>query len=179
MEVFYLLLHPRPAYVIGSGKRGMKVNFMAASWVTPISEEPPEVAVAIGSESYTRTLIDKYGSYTVNVFPVERLRELYFLGSSSGRDVDKVKEIGIEVKYCEETEAPVVGDSLAYLECRVVDTHETEDVVLYIGRVLSMWYDSRYFNRRRGWLFDKINLPLHNWGRGFYEVGRFKLVSSE
>ena len=28
---FYLVLHPRPAYVIGSGKVSVKVNFMAAS----------------------------------------------------------------------------------------------------------------------------------------------------
>jgi len=45
VETFYLLLHPRPAYLIGSGKVGEKVNFMAASWVSPVSEEPPLVGV--------------------------------------------------------------------------------------------------------------------------------------
>ncbi|MEM4761634.1 MAG: flavin reductase, partial [Thermofilum sp.] len=61
---FYLLLHPRPAYVIGSGRVGEVVNFMAASWVTPVAEEPPLVGVAIGVESYTHELIEKYGEFT-------------------------------------------------------------------------------------------------------------------
>ena len=46
IERFYLILHPRPAYVIGSGRVGVDANFMAASWVTPVAEEPPLVGVS-------------------------------------------------------------------------------------------------------------------------------------
>ncbi|MCC6039955.1 MAG: flavin reductase family protein, partial [Thermofilum sp.] len=85
---FYLLLHPRPAYIIGSGKVGERVNFMAASWVTPIAEEPPLVGVAVDVTSYTHELIERYGEFTVNVVPVSMLEKLYYVGSRSGRKED-------------------------------------------------------------------------------------------
>ncbi len=47
----YLMLHPRPVYVIGSGIYGTEANFMAASWVTPVAEEPPLVAVFVEKET--------------------------------------------------------------------------------------------------------------------------------
>ncbi|MEM3740768.1 MAG: flavin reductase, partial [Candidatus Korarchaeum sp.] len=69
VKKFYLLLHPRPAYVVGSGKWGERVNFMAASWVSPVGEEPPSVMVALGTETLTLELIEKYGDFSVNVVP--------------------------------------------------------------------------------------------------------------
>ncbi len=69
LGMFYLLLHPRPAYVIGSGKVNEVVNFMSASWIMPVAEEPPRVGVSIGVESYTHELISKYRTFTVNILP--------------------------------------------------------------------------------------------------------------
>jgi len=160
IEKYYLLLHPRPAYIIGSGLVGEKVNFMAASWVTPVSEEPPRVAVAVDVESYTHELIEKYGEYTVNVLPVDKLNLVYRVGSTSGREVDKSQ--WFKYRRGEKVGAPVILDSLAYLECKVVDTHEAEDVTLFIADVLLAKANMEYFSSQRGWDFKKVNIPLHN-----------------
>jgi len=160
IEKYYLLLHPRPAYIIGSGLVGEKVNFMAASWVTPVSEEPPRVAVAVDVESYTHELIEKYGEYTVNVLPVDKLNLVYRVGSTSGREVDKSQ--WFKYRRGEKVGAPVILDSLAYLECKVVDTHEAEDVTLFIADVLLAKANTEYFSSQRGWDFKKVNIPLHN-----------------
>ncbi|MCC6004074.1 MAG: flavin reductase family protein [Thermofilum sp.] len=174
VENFYLLLHPRPAYLIGSGKMGARVNFMAASWVSPISEEPPLVGVAIGVDSYTRELIDMYGEFTVNVLPIEFLDKLYYAGTVSGRSEDKTTVIK-PVKG-EKVDAPVAEGAIGVIECRVYTTLKTNDVVLYAGEVLSARADERFFSKRGGWDLRKTNLPLHNWGAGFYEVGRLHIV---
>jgi len=147
IEKYYLLLHPRPAYIIGSGLVGEKVNFMAASWVTPVSEEPPRVAVAVDVESYTHELIEKYGEYTVNVLPVDKLNLVYKVGSTSGREVDKSQ--WFKYRRGEKVGAPVILDSLAYLECKVVDTHEAEDVTLFIADVLLAKANTEYFSSQR------------------------------
>jgi len=173
-DKYYLLLHPRPAYVIGSGRYGERINLMAASWVTPVAEEPPRVAVAIGVESYTHELIKQYREFTINILSLEKLDVLYKMGSVSGRNVDKSSLV--KVRKGEKVEAPVIEDSLGYLECRVVDEHSSEDVTLFIGDVLIAKANSNYFSKRSGWDFKKINIPLHNWGRGFYSVGRFILA---
>lgn len=171
---FYLILHPRPAYVIGSGKLGEAVNFMAASWVTPIAEEPPLVGVAVDVESFTFELIEKYREFTVNVLPMSLVDKIYFVGSRSGRDVDKTGVL--EAVKGEKVSAPVAKDAIGVLECKVVDEVVAEDVKFFVGEVVSASADERFFSEKSGWLFKEIDLPLHNWGRGFYGVGRFRLV---
>ncbi|ABL78628.1 flavin reductase family protein [Thermofilum pendens] len=171
VERFYLVLHPRPAYIIGSGRVGEKANFMAASWVTPVAEEPPLVGVAIDVESLTHELIERYGEFTVNVVPTSMLDKLYYAGSRSGRDEDKASSI--PHRKGEKVSAPVVEGAVGVVECVVHGKLRAEDVTFFAGRVVYAAVDERFFNERSGWLFKEIDLPLHNWGRGFYGVGRF------
>jgi flavin reductase (DIM6/NTAB) family NADH-FMN oxidoreductase RutF len=174
---FYLLLHPRPAYVIGSGRWGERVNFMAASWVSPVGEEPPSLIVALGKESLTLELIEIYGEFTVNVIPISLVEELYYVGSRSGRDEDKSRVFKAE--RGEKVSAPIVKDPLGVLECKLMNEVELGDVKLVIGEVLSAKADERFFNERTGWNFKKISIPLHNWGRGFFKVGEFVMAKGK
>lgn len=174
---FYLVLHPRPAYVIGSGKVSVKVNFMAASWVTPVSEESPRVAVAIDAESFTSELISQYGKYIVNVYPADKIDIVYTLGSASGRRVDKASRLNLKVKKGLVVGAPVLEDALAVIECQVWRTVSCGEVKLYIGDVVAAYADEAVFDRY-GWNLRKVNIPLHNAGRGFYTVGRFIRANS-
>ncbi len=173
LEEFYLVLHPRPAYLIGSGRAGEVVNFMAASWVTPVSEEPPRVAVAIGVDSYTHELIKRYREFSINVYPLEKVDVLYACGSLSGRKVDKVSELGLKVVKGRRIVAPVLEDALATLECEVWKIMESGDTSLVVGDVKAAYASEDAFESGRGW---RVNIPLHNWGRGFYGLGRFKLA---
>ena len=173
MEEFYLVLHPRPAYLIGSGRVGEAVNFMAASWVMPVSEEPPRVAIAIGVDSYTHELIERYRQFSVNVYPMEKIDIVYACGSLSGRKVDKVSKLGLKVIKGRQVAAPVLSDALAVLECEVWKMLESGDTSLVVGDVKAAYADEKAFESGRGW---KVSIPLHNWGRGFYNLGRLKLA---
>lgn len=166
---FYLLLHPRPAYVIGSGKWGERVNFMAASWVSPVGEEPPSLMAAIGIESLTLELIERYGEFSVNVVPTSLLDKLYYVGIRSGREEDKSSVF--EAVEGEKIGAPVIKEAIGILECRLMEELELGDVKLVVGEVLSARTDGRLFGERSGWNFKEINIPLHNWGKGFFQVG--------
>ncbi len=174
IERYYMLLHPRPAYVIGSGKWSEKINFMAASWVSPIAEEPPLVGVAIDVESYTHELIERYQQYTINVVDKRHINRIYAVGSVSGREFDKTK-VFIPAKGSL-IDAPIVKDAIGVLECVVENNVEAEDVTLFIGRVVRAAADPHYFNKRKGWNVADNPIPLHNWGRGFYTVGMFKIA---
>ncbi|MCD6368313.1 MAG: flavin reductase family protein [Thermoproteales archaeon] len=176
MDKFYLLLHPRPAYIIGAGRFDEVVNFMAASWVTPVSEEPPRVVVAVGVDSFTNELIKKYREFTVNIYPIERIDDVYFLGSTSGWEINKVEKLGLKVGEGEKVKAPVLLDSLAFLECKLVLEVESGDTTIFIGEVVNVKASKEAFSMRKGWRIPGVNIPLHNWGRGFYTVGKFLMA---
>lgn len=171
---FYLVLHPRPAYIVGSGRVGEAVNFMAASWVSPVAEEPPLVGVAVDVTSYTHELIERYGEFTVNVVPTSMLEKLFYVGSTSGRSEDKSRALAH--RKGEAVSAPVVEGAVGVLECVVVDRLRAKDVTLFAGEVKIAAVDERFFSERTGWNFRELDLPLHNWGRVFYGVGRYYRV---
>ncbi len=174
LEKFYLLLHPRPAYVIGSGVVGKEANLMAASWVTPLAEEPPLVGLSVDVESRTYELISKYSEFTVNVLPFEKIDLIYEVGSKHGWDVDKLAILPSDPG--EVVKAPIPRSAIGALECRVYGSIEAEDVVFYAGRVVKAWSDPEYFHMKKGWSIHNNPIPLHNWGRGFFRVGKFHRV---
>ncbi|MEM2795581.1 MAG: flavin reductase family protein [Thermofilaceae archaeon] len=176
VKTFYLLLHPRPAYIIGSGRFGERVNVMAASWVVPAAEEPPLVVISIGVDSLTHKLIETFGEFTVNIVSMEMLGQLYYVGRISGHKEDKTKLV--KVVKGEKVSAPVVDGAVGIIECKVYSTAKAEDVTIFIGEVLTARADERFFDDRKGWDFKEIDLPLHNWGRGFYGVGAFRMAKS-
>ena len=70
----------------------------------------------------TKTLLDKNGEFTINV-PLkgtDRKAALGFCGSKSGRDVDKIKELGLTLEEPEKISVPGIKEFPITLECRVV-----------------------------------------------------------
>ena len=171
-ERFYLLLHPRPVYVIGSGRFGEEINFMSASWVSPVSEEPPRVIVAVDKEAYTHELISRWMEFTVNILGIDRIDDIYFFGSTTGREVDKAAARGYRVSKGRFVGAPVLEGVLGWIECRVSVKVDSGDTTLFIGDVVYAEADDRFYDERRGWNYRSVTIPLHNWGRAFLATGR-------
>jgi len=175
-EKYYLSMHPRPAYIIGSGVYGLRANLMAASWITPVSEEPPRVALALDMESYTWKLIKETGEFSINILTEEYLEKLYYVGSRSGRNVDKIKSIGLRVTKGDKINAPIIEDAVSVLECKVFKVIECGDTNLIIADVLKCMVDEEKFNIRYGWDMRKTRIPLHLWGRVFTFPRGIKIV---
>ncbi|MEM4665058.1 MAG: flavin reductase family protein [Sulfolobales archaeon] len=76
------LLHPRPAFVVCSSAENV-YDCLAASWVTPLSREPPILMVALSPRRATYSLIKSSGKASVNVLDWSMLDVLHYLGTTS------------------------------------------------------------------------------------------------
>lgn len=120
-------------YVIGA-KVGEKINGMTAAWVAQVSSEPPMVMVAVGKTHYTRELIEKSGFFSINILASDQHELVRKCGFTSGRDTDKLA--GEELTY-KVTGAPILPNSAAYLDCKVVERYEIGDHVIFVGEVVA------------------------------------------
>jgi flavin reductase (DIM6/NTAB) family NADH-FMN oxidoreductase RutF len=159
LEASYRILHPRLAVVIGSGKFGKDENFMACTWITPISENI--FGISISKENYTFQLIEKYKEFSVNILPFEKKDLIFKLGTTSGRKINKVKEFNLKVTKGKKTDLPILNDSIAFAECKVIKELDFEYEKFYAGEVLHAEYESDFFDEKYGYNLDKIKLPLH------------------
>jgi len=167
---FYYLLHPRPTVVVGSVCPNGKVNFMPASWNTPVSEEPPTIAVAIDSSSYTRECLDYCGEATLSILSLDDVDLIYSLGSTSGRDVDKVSQYGVEIVDSITIRPPGIKKALAVLETRVLNKYQVGESVLYVLQVVKVRVREGVADKY-GYVLSVVSPALHGSGRYFYGVG--------
>ncbi|MEM1610118.1 MAG: flavin reductase family protein [Sulfolobales archaeon] len=175
---FYRPLHPRPTVVLGVICRDGRVNLMPASWNTPVSEEPPTVAVAVDRTTYTYECLEYHGEATINVPSDAQLQLVYDLGSVSGRSVDKVRKFSVELVPSIKIKPPGLQGSIAILEGRVYAKYDVGEVKLYIFEVLLTRILEGLVDEW-GIIFDKTNILLHGAGRVFHRVNPIKLFAKK
>jgi flavin reductase (DIM6/NTAB) family NADH-FMN oxidoreductase RutF len=134
-ENFTRLLHPKlVTLIVTVGPEG-RVNGMPAAWVMPVSRNPPLICAAISPKRYTYELIARAKDFTVNVMSVDFVKEVDYMGSVSGRDVDKFARVGLTLKESKTVRSPYIGEALACMECTLYQEYEAGDHMLILGKV--------------------------------------------
>lgn len=59
----------------------------------------PVCTVYVRPERYTYEFMESHNYFTVSVLPPEAKKIMAFCGTKSGRDVDKIRECGLTVRY--------------------------------------------------------------------------------
>ncbi|MEM4280122.1 MAG: flavin reductase family protein [Archaeoglobaceae archaeon] len=157
----YRLLHPRPVVLICAGE---KPNVMACSWITPVSDEPFMVAVAIWKENYTFELIEEKKEFTVNVPQPELLDAVWIAGTKSGRKVDKIRTCNLRVRKANKVDAYVIENCIANLECVVREKVFAGEHTVYIAEVVDAYAEGF----EKTW---KTKILLHLGGKDFVTFG--------
>ncbi len=170
------ILHPRPVAIIASGYSG-RVSAMPASWITPVSRNPPVVAVAISKKRFTYELIIKSHEFSVNILPKEFMEKIHYLGCVSGREEpNKIAKTKLTVVKGRRINSPIILESLAIAECFLWKNIEAGDHNIIVGRIVET-YAKQEFNVFNEEIFEKILLHV---GRNIYtHPTGMKIVANE
>ena len=108
--------------VLLTTKHSDSVNTMIIGWGMVGIEWGKPVFVALVRESrYTKEFLDATGEFTVNI-PLGEIdnKILRVCGSKSGRDMDKIQELGLTLEESEVVSAPGIRQLPLTLECKVL-----------------------------------------------------------
>jgi len=118
------------------GRDGRR-SIIPLGWMMPTSGSPPMLAISVGHTRFSHELISESGEFVL-VFPNEDQGEdMLFCGTKSGRDVDKFAETGFEPLTAKQVKAPLIADSVACFECKVVGALETGDHTIFAGEIVA------------------------------------------
>lgn len=117
-----------PKGVLVTTKAGDKLNSMTIGWGTYGTEWSSEMfAVYVRESRFTRELLDQNPEFTINIPLSEYDKEiLKVCGTKSGRDIDKIKELGLTLEEPEIISVPAIKEFPLTLECRVVFRQKQE-----------------------------------------------------
>ena len=108
--------------VLITAKVGDKVNPMTIGWGTLGIQWGKPIFIAFVRESrFTKQMLEESGEFTVNV-PLAGCDKniLSICGTKSGRDMDKVLELGLTLEEPEVISAPAIKELPLTLECKVI-----------------------------------------------------------
>jgi flavin reductase (DIM6/NTAB) family NADH-FMN oxidoreductase RutF len=112
---------------------GRRRDAFTAAWITQVSFDPLLLAVSINPDNASYEVLHAGGSFTVNVLKQSQLELARRLGTSSGREEDKLA--GIRSRRGR-TGAPILEEALAYFDCELMGRTRAGDHELVLGRVV-------------------------------------------
>lgn len=110
------------------------IHGMTVNSFTSISLDPPIVSVTLANSTRTLEMVKNSGVFAVSILSENQ-------ANLSDRFAGKIPEegdrfAGIDV-FTLDSGAPLISNSLAYLDCKVVNTYEMPNSTLILGEVIA------------------------------------------
>lgn len=121
---------PSGVYVVTLGTED-EVNGYAAAWIVRVSEVPVMIQTAVWEENYSFELAQDTEHFVVHILEEGQQDLARHFGRTSGRDIDKFQGVDVTEGH---TGLPVLGNCLAYLECKVVFRKVFGDHLVLVGK---------------------------------------------
>jgi flavin reductase (DIM6/NTAB) family NADH-FMN oxidoreductase RutF len=142
--------------VLATSRHAGKSNLITLAWTTPVSANPPMIAVAVAPTRFSHDLISRSGQFVLNVPPSGLLPAVWHCGTVSGRDEDKFAGSGLTEEAAAVVDAPLVAECFAHIECRVAAAPVLGDHTLFVGEIVAVAAEEKAFDGRL-----KLRQPYH------------------
>lgn len=111
-----------PKGILITTKNGNFVNSMTIGWGhLGIDWSKPIFVAYIRESRHTKTMLENHGEFTINV-PMGEVDKniLGFCGTKSGRNLDKIQELGLHLVDSDVVSVPGIAELPLTLECKVI-----------------------------------------------------------
>lgn len=131
LDQAFTLLEPGPVVLVTTHD-GHQDNVMTISW-TMVLDFVPRFAITTGPWNYSWHAIEKTRECVLAIPAADLLDTVIGIGLCSGKDTDKFTKFGLTRLKASHVGAPLLGDCLANIECRVVEIIKRYGIVILEG----------------------------------------------
>ena len=160
---------PEALALIVSKDQSQKINLCPIGYFTLIAWEPKTWVIGLYEKHYSTKIISETKEFVLCLPSVEQAKDLLYCGSISGRKVDKTKSISLKFTPSSTVKPPLVEDSIACFECKVVQQRVIGDHVAFFGQIV-MAYESGKNWRQKLYNWDNKKIGTIALGDKFNEI---------
>ena len=144
LDKAFTLMEPGPVVLVTTHD-GRRSNIMTISW-TMVVDFTPQFAMTTGPWNYSFAALRKRRECTIAIPTVDMLDTVVGIGTCSGADTDKFAQFGLTALPGRAVGAPLIGECLANIECRVIDIVKKHNIVVL--EAVAAWIDPGRKERR-------------------------------
>jgi flavin reductase (DIM6/NTAB) family NADH-FMN oxidoreductase RutF len=128
---------PSGLYVVGSTDKADRRNGMTLNWATQVSFDPKLLGIGVEQEAFTHELIAAGAAFSLCI--IDREDRAIVRKFTKPVDVDLAAKTLNGFPYLDgpATGAPVLAQSVAYVECEVRNSVEVGNHTLFLGEVVN------------------------------------------
>ena len=124
---------PYGLYVMTAEDKDGRISATTVNWVTQASFKPPIIAVGVKADSQIHDIIKSPGNFALNVLGKRQHGTAYAFFKPAERDGQKISGKPFRAGS---TGAPVLENTPAFVECRLVTTVEEGDHSIFVEEVV-------------------------------------------
>jgi flavin reductase (DIM6/NTAB) family NADH-FMN oxidoreductase RutF len=124
----FTLIEPGPVVLVTT-RDGTRNNIMTISW-TMVLDFTPMLAITTGAWNHSFAALRKFKECVIAIPTVDLLDRVVGIGTSSGADADKFAKFKLTPLDGKVVNAPLIGECLANIECKVVDIVRKHNIVV-------------------------------------------------
>ncbi|MEI7827632.1 MAG: flavin reductase family protein [Euryarchaeota archaeon] len=165
---------PQLVGLVTTVDRADQPNVATFAWIMSTSHDPELIAVSVSRERYTyECLTDEF---VVNLPTKELIKQVWAVGTLSGRNVNKFQVAGLTPIPSDVVKPPRIAECPTHIECRIVDTLETGDHTIFVGKVVAKSGD---FDAIKDGTLNELVEPLFHLGGTKFLSGRERIDVNE
>ena len=164
------MLFPLPPVMVTCGDME-KPNVLTIAWTGIINSEPPLTYISVRPTRYSHKLIKESGEFVINISTLELAKACDFCGVKSGKNTDKIKEMGLELEPCSKVKAPMLKKAPVSLECKVIEEKSFGTHDMFMAEIVNVNIDDKYLEEDNRLALEKAGLLVFAHGR-YYTMGR-------
>lgn len=121
-------------FIVSSGDR-KRANGFISNTVFQVTADPPQFVVCCNKNNFTAGFIERSGVFSVSILEKETTSDIMGrFGFKSGRDFNKME--GMSMRYGQTGVPIVLNASIAFLECKVVQTFDVGTHLMFVGELV-------------------------------------------
>ncbi len=169
----YLL--PMATVIVGTYANQNKPNMVTVAWTGIVNSNPPMISISLREATYSHDAIIEQQAFTVNIPKQEYLAEVDYIGSVSGRKIDKFAKTGLTAVKSTVVNAPYIDEFPIVLECKLVKYEKLGLHTIFIGEIKDAKVDEECLHKNHMINNDKIS-PIAYYAHGnreYYGLGEY------
>jgi flavin reductase (DIM6/NTAB) family NADH-FMN oxidoreductase RutF len=131
LEKAFTLIEPGPVVLVTTHD-GARPNIMTITW-TMVLGFSAEFAITTGPWNHSYAALVASRDCVLSIPTVDMIDTVVGIGTCSGETTDKFRTFGLSALPATHVRAPLIGECLANIECRVTDIIERHAIVVLKG----------------------------------------------
>lgn len=163
------MIYPIPAVLVSCGNME-KNNIFTVAWTGIINSDPAMTYISVRPERYSYNMIKESGEFVINLTTKDLAFSTDYAGVTSGRNVDKVNKLGLNLEKSYNISTPMIKESPVSIECKVKEIKELGTHHMFMAEIVSVNVDDKYLDETGRFDMEKCNLIAYSHGQ-YYTLG--------